>query len=159
VIAWDTTVFSRLYPGTPLEQELIEGFRSGEVVSVAAPTVMETVRGVVASRSKSRGAEAWLEKLTTSDFVEVLPVDRHAAVVAGQLRALHPTPPTRVRRKGVKPEQRASWVLDIQIAACAWTHGRRLATHNVRDFECLSELIAGLHPDSSQLEIVAREAL
>lgn len=51
------------------------------------------------------------------------------------------------------PEQRAGWVLDIQIAACAWTHGRQLATENRDDFQALSDLIANLYPDTTKLII------
>jgi hypothetical protein len=50
-------------------------------------------------------------------------------------------------------EHRAGWVLDIQIAACAWTHGRELATENTRDFEALRELIAKLYPDTLPLAV------
>ena len=85
----------------------------------------------------------------------ILPLDRPAAILAGRLRALHPTPPTGTRRKGVTPAQRAGWVLDIQIAACVWTHGRELATENLRDFQTLRELIAALYPDTSPLVVTA----
>jgi predicted nucleic acid-binding protein len=44
--------------------------------------------------------------------------------------------------------------MDIQIAACAWTHGRTLATENTRDFEALRDLMAGLYPDASPLAVV-----
>lgn len=128
---------------------------------MSAPTVMETVRGLhlrAGDDARTTRTLAWFTRLTAHDLIDVLSLDRHAAAVAGRLRALHPLPPTGIRRKATKPEQRAAWVMDIQIAACAWTHGRRLATHNVRDFECLSELIAGLYPASSPLEIVAHEA-
>jgi predicted nucleic acid-binding protein len=37
-------------------------------------------------------------------------------------------------------------VLDIQIAACVWTHGHEVATENCADFEALSRLIARLIP-------------
>jgi predicted nucleic acid-binding protein len=44
-------------------------------------------------------------------------------------------------------------VLDIQIAACAWTHGREIATENRGDFEVLSDLIAKLYPDAPPLAV------
>ena len=58
-----------------------------------------------------------------------------------------------IRRKGTKPEHRAGWVLDIQIASCVWTHGRELVTDNTRDFEILRDLMAGLYPDTSPLTV------
>jgi predicted nucleic acid-binding protein len=97
-------------------------------------------------------------RLLASDLVEILSLDRTAAIVAGQLRAMHPMPPTGARRKGVKPEQRAGWVLDIQIAACAWTHGREIATENRRDFEALRDLIAQVYPETSPLLVTPSPA-
>jgi len=62
---------------------------------------------------------AWFTRLTRSDLVIRLSLDAAGAVVAGRLRAAQPTPPTGARRAGTKPEQRAGWLLDLQIAACA----------------------------------------
>jgi predicted nucleic acid-binding protein len=135
---------------------MLECAHAGEPVAITAPTVMEVVRGIqVTAACKPRIAPglAWFVRLIASDLVEILSLDRPAAIVAGQLRATHPTPPTGVRRKGVKPEQRAGWVLDIQIAACAWTHGRQIATENLRDFEVLRDLITQLYPDTSPLVV------
>jgi predicted nucleic acid-binding protein len=154
--AWDTTLVSRLYPGGPLESHLLDRFQAGEPVAVTAPTVMEVVTGIqatAASNPRVASALGWFTRLLTSGLMEVISLDRPAALLAGRLRAMHPTPPTGARRKGTKPEHRAGWVLDIKIAACAWTHGRQLATENTRDFEVLRELIAKLHPDTSPLTI------
>jgi predicted nucleic acid-binding protein len=154
--AWDTTLVSRLYPGGELERFLLERTHAGEPVGVTSPTVMEVVRGIQATAlSKPRFAPAltWFIRLVFSDLVEILSLDRPAAILAGRLRAMHPAPPTGARRRGVKPEQRAAWVLDIQIAACAWTHGRQLATENRHDFETLRDLIAQLHPDVQPLVV------
>lgn len=155
-VAWDTTLVSRLYPGGALERHLLECAHSGVPVAVTAPTVMEIVRGIqatAAAKPQIAPALTWFIGLVTSDLVEILPLDRPAAIVAGRLRAMHPVPPTGVRRGGVKPEQRAGWVLDIQIAACAWTHGREILTENLRDFEALGDLIAQLYPESSHLVV------
>jgi predicted nucleic acid-binding protein len=46
-------------------------------------------------------------------------------------------------------------VLDIQIAACAWTHGRDIATENVRDFEILRDLIAVIYPNTTPLVVTS----
>lgn len=153
MLAWDTTLVSRLYPGSALERHLIERAQAGETIAVTAPTVMEIARGLQGGRPDVARALPWFIGLVTSDLIEVLALDRAAAIVAGRLRAMHPAPPTGARRKGTKPEQRAGWVLDIQIAACAWTHGRDIATENVRDFEALSELIHRLYPNASPLMV------
>jgi predicted nucleic acid-binding protein len=156
VLAWDTTLVSRHYPDGPLERRVVEAAQAGEPVAITAPTVMEVVRGLQGSAARDPRialALPWFIRVLTSDLLELLPLDRAAAILAGRLRALHPTPPTGVRRKGVRPEQRSAWVPDIQIAACSWTHGRDLATENVRDFETLSDLIAALYPDTSPLVV------
>jgi predicted nucleic acid-binding protein len=164
--AWDTTVVSRLYPGGPLERHLLEYAHAGEPVALTAPTVMEVVRGVHATAARKpraigdqlATALAWFTRLVASDLVEILSLDRPAAILAGRLRAEHPAPPSGARRKGVKPEQRAGWVLDIQIAACAWTHGREIVTENVHDFEVLRDLIARLYPGASPLVVMTSPA-
>ncbi len=164
--AWDTTIVSRLQPGGPLERHMLECAHAGEPVAITAPTVMEVVRGVQATAASKpapvadrlASALAWLVRLVASDLVEILSLDRSSAIVAGRLRATQPTPPTGLRRKGTKPEQRAGWVLDIQIAACAWTHGREVATENVRDFEALRDLIAQLYPQTTPLVVTASPA-
>lgn len=160
-VAWDTTLVSRVYPGGALERQLLDQAGADEPVAITVPTVMEVIRGLQVRATDKSGmalALTWFVGLLASDLVEVLSLDRPAAIVAGRLRAMQPTPPTGTRRKGVKPEQRAGWVLDIQIAACAWTHGRHIATENRHDFECLRDLIAKLYPDSSPL-IVASSPL
>lgn len=159
--AWDTTLVSRIYPGGPLEQHLLYCAGKDDPLAVTAPTVMETVRGLQeASAAKTAMAAAlrWFTTLIASDLIEILPLDRPAAILAGRLRATHPSPPTGGRRKGTKPEQRAGWVLDIQIAACAWTQGRQIATENLRDFEALSGLIATLYPDAPPLAVTGPPA-
>lgn len=155
-LAWDTTLVSRIYPGGPLEQHLLDQASVREPVAITAPTVMEVVRGLQATAADKPGiasALTWFTRLVASELVEVLSLDRPAAIAAGRLRAMQPTPPTGARRKGVKPEQRAGWVLDIQIVACAWTHGRQIATENRHDFEALRDLIAKLYPNSSPLVV------
>jgi predicted nucleic acid-binding protein len=153
-LAWDTTLVSRIYPGAPLERHLLDQASAGEPVAITAPTVMEVVRGLQAGAVDKPGmalALRWFVGLVASGLVDVLSLDRTAAILAGRLRAMQRTPPTGTRRKGVKPEQRAGWVLDIQIAACAWVNGRQIATENRHDFEVLSDLIAKLYPDGSPL--------
>lgn len=158
-VAWDTTIASRLYADAGLEQHALARASAGDPIALAAPTVMEVLRGLHARAADSDGRSArtirWFKGLLSSDLLDVLPFDRHAAALAGHLRALHPLPPTGASRRATKPDQRASWVLDIQIAACAWTHGREIVTDNVRDFEQLRDLIAELYPGASPLAVTA----
>lgn len=156
---WDTTRISRVHPGSALEQALLERARDDDPIAVTAPTIMEVTRGLqtgAAREPRFANALAWFVTLTASGLFETLPLDRASAILAGRLRALRPVPPTVTgRRAGTKPDQRAGWVLDIQIAACAWTHGRDVVTDNVRDFEALRELISQLHPAQSPLVVRA----
>jgi predicted nucleic acid-binding protein len=150
--AWDTTLVSQIYPGSQLERDLLDHAAAGEPIAITAPTIMEVIRGLhatAATQPKVATALPWFIRLLTSELVE-----RSAAILAGRLRAIQPTPPTGTRRKGTKPEQRAGWILDIQIAACTWTHGRQIATENRNDFHTLSNLIAKLYPDTTPLTIV-----
>jgi predicted nucleic acid-binding protein len=72
---------------------------------------------------------------------------------------MQPTPPTGLRRAGTKPEQRAGWLLDLQIAACAWAHGHAVATDNRRDFDAISDLLGALYPTVPALDVIDAPAL
>lgn len=157
-VVWDTTRLSRVHPGSALERELWAHARDDDHVAVTAPTIMEVTRGLAARAASEelrwQQALRWFGSLTSSGLVAVLPLDRHAATLAGRLRALRPLPPATARRRaGTRPEQRAGWVLDIQIAACAWRHGAPVVTENVRDFEALRDAIAALLPGQSPLVV------
>jgi len=126
-------------------------------VAITAPTVMEVARGLqVAALSGQRFAAAlgWWVGTIHSDLVEVIAFDDHAAVVAGRLRARHPTGPGRRRKGQGKPDARAGWVLDLQIAACAWVAGRAVATDNRADFDQIATALAGVYPDVPALEVL-----
>jgi predicted nucleic acid-binding protein len=147
---------SRLYPGNAHDQHLLERAAAGDPVAFTAPTVMEISRGLAlaaASRSSMAAALAWFTRLVGSDLVVVLPMDAAAAVIAGRLRAAQAIPPTGARRSGPRPEQRTAWVLDLQIAACAYSHGYELATDNQRDMTAARDLIAELYPSAPPLGV------
>lgn len=160
---WDTTVASRLRGDAGLEQHALARASTGDPIALTAPTVMEALRGLHARASDDDDGRTartirWFAGLLSSELLEVLPLDRHAAEVAGRLRAVQPLPPTGARRSASKPEQRAAWVLDIQIAACTWTHGRGIVTDNVRDFERLRDLIGQIYPGTRPLAVSAAPA-
>lgn len=159
-VVWDTTRLSRVRPGGELERTLLERARDDDHVAITAPTIMEVTRGLAARASDGderwRAALRWFAGMAASGLFTTLPLDRQAALLAGRLRALHPAPPAATRRgSGTKLEQRAGWLLDIQIAACAWRHGCDVVTDNVRDFEALRDAIATLHPMQSPLVVRA----
>lgn len=131
-------------------------------MALTAPGVLEIAYGLARAAHGSGSGDAalaWFTRLATSDLVVTLPLDAAGGVVAGRLRALAPTPPTGLRRAGTKPEQRAGWLLDLQIAACAWAHGHTVATDNRRDFDAISNLVAALYPSVPTLEIIDAPAL
>jgi predicted nucleic acid-binding protein len=121
--------------------------------------VLEIAYGLAKSDVTRDTALVWFTRLATSDMVSTLPFDGHGAVVAGRLRAAHPHPPTGARRAGTKPDQRAGWVIDLQIAACTWTHGHALVTHNRQDFDVIAAMISGLYPTVPTLEVLDPPAL
>jgi predicted nucleic acid-binding protein len=136
---------------------LLEHAAAGEPVALTAPGVLEIVYGLAkatATLATGSAGLAWFTRLATSELVTTLPLDASAAVVAGRLRATRPVPPTGARRAGTKPEQRAGWVLDLQIAACAWVHGYSLATANRQDFEAIAGMLSDLYPEVPPLDVV-----
>lgn len=131
-------------------------------MALTAPGVLETAYGLAKAAQGWASGDAglaWFTRLATSDLVVTLPLDAAGAVVAGRLRAAQPMPPTGARRTGTKPEQRAGWVLDLQIAACAWAHGHAVATDNRRDFDAIADIIAVLYPAVPALEVIDAPAL
>lgn len=125
---------------------------------VTAPTAVETIFGLARQISvdPSAGVDlAWYRRLFAGPLARVLPVNAFAAILAGELRAQHPTPPPTARSDArPKPDRRVAWVLDILIAATAWTAGYGIATRNRGDFELLRDLIEELHPGVSPLVVM-----
>lgn len=131
-------------------------------MAVTAPGVLEIAYGLAKAAHSSGAGDAglaWFTRLATSDLVLTLPLTSRARSSRVVCRAAQPTPPTGLQRAGTKPEQRAGWVLDLQIAACAWAHGHALATDNRRDFDAISTLIAALYPAVATLEVIDAPAL
>lgn len=108
------------------------------------------------ARADAAEALKWFTAWATTGLVTItLPFDAPGAVAAGRLRAACPTPPTTgTRRAGTRPEQRAGWVLDLQIAACAWVHGHAIMTANRRDFAAIAALLLELYPGTPALEVL-----
>lgn len=153
--AWDTTVVSQLHP-TGRYRAL---YAAREAIDAAfvltAPTVLEAKYGISRLAPTTRvEARDWYERFFDGPLARVLPVDRAAAGLAGELRARHPLTPSRGRRDPrSRGDRRVAWVLDVLIAATAWTSGYGVTTHNRRDFELLRDLISELHPDLGPLAV------
>lgn len=156
--ASDTGVASRLHPGGQYAHLLRAPARGGSPLMVTAPTVLETVYGLarqLSVQSTAKADLAWYRRLFSGPLVRVLPFGGPASVLAGELCARHSLPPTGARRdERPKAERRVAWILDIQIAATAWTAGYGVATRNRRDFELLRDLIAELYPQTTPLEVL-----
>lgn len=155
---WDTSVASGLYPDGPLFKLASEAALSGEPVLLAAPTVQEIAFGLQrkAGDSRFRAALDWFTELLDSDVLMSLPLTWEAALLAGQLRATYPTPPTggRPRRTDApKPERRVAWVTDIQIAAIAWLAGESVCTADRDHFSLLGSAIGDLFPEAGPLDV------
>lgn len=155
---WDTSVASHLHPGARYAKLLTAVAQGDAPIVVAAPTAMETVYGMARRASiepTAATALAWYRKLFAGPLTRVLPVSGSASTLAGELRARHPLPPANGRSDGrTKPDRRVAWVLDILIAATAWTAGYGIATSNRGDFEVLRDLIEELHPGATPLAVM-----
>lgn len=104
---------------------------------------------------RTRRKLRWFGGLFRDPLTIVVPFDRRAAELAGQLLARHPHPPTgNHRRDGTRAQQRAAWVLDVQIAACSYAGGYGVLTENVGDFAVLRDAISRLLPGVAPLTIV-----
>lgn len=155
---WDTSVASGLRPEGELFELAAAAALAGNPIRLAAPTVAEIFYGLQRRSEDERfvRALAWFSEILGSGLLEVLPVTREAALLAGRLRALHPLPPASRRRAETrsKPERRVAWVADIQIAACAWLRGEGLCTADQRHFGLLGQGIAELFPQEGALEVL-----
>lgn len=147
---WDTTVVSRVAP-TDRHHGLLAARIAGNVrFSLTAPTVQEVIRGAATEPAALR----WYGALLGNPLLDVLVLDADAADLAGRLQASLPHPPATARRRsGHRTQQRLGWLMDIQIAACAYTNGYAITTENRHDFEVLRDLIATLDPVAPPLAV------
>lgn len=159
---WDTSVASGLHPDAPLFEAASQAALSGEPILLAAPTVAEISFGLRRRADDERFAAAlgWFSEVLDAGLFGVLPLTREAALLAGRLRAVHPTPPSassgrRRRDSRAKPERRVAWVADIQIAATAWLAAEPVCTADQGHFGLLGSAIVALYPQEGGLEILA----
>jgi predicted nucleic acid-binding protein len=154
---WDTSVASGLHPDGPLFKRASEAALADEPFLLAAPTVQEIAFGLERQADASFAALlVWFKELFAAGVLEVLPLSWEAALLAGQLRAMLPVPPSGAsqQNRGTKPERRVAWIADIQIAATAWLVGEAVCTADQKHFEALGEAIAKLLPRERGLQVI-----
>ncbi len=119
MVCLDTSFVIDFFRG---KQEAVEFAQTlatdNEVVTIAAPTLMELATGTVLaeSRREKEQLNAFLSSIT------VLPLDKKAAMLAGELNALLIT-----GGEMIEP-------MDVQIGGIAATNNHQLITRNVKQF-------------------------
>jgi predicted nucleic acid-binding protein len=123
----------------------MRAYLSRHEVHISSITVLERIRGYSllwrrADQSRREGIEsARIAYLARPG--RVWPLDGAVAVVAGELMAIVPDPPTPPRRSHKLAESRqerlSRWRFDQMIAATALVAGMRLIHNNAADFESI----------------------
>ena len=130
---------------TPYASRWWRAYLSLHSVHVSAITVVERVRGYAAlsrnsdAQKRPRVEEARMNYLAS--LGTVWPADTATAIVAGEIIALLPEPPTPPRRSHRGSESRsdrlARWRFDSIVAATALVTGMALIHRNPGDFEAI----------------------
>ena len=127
----------------PFVERWFSEYLSRHRVHVSAITVAERIRGYALMRERapvrrSAGTDAARAAYLAS-LGRVWPLDSAVAVVAGEIMALLPNPPTPPRRTHRLVESRQErlvrWRFDAMIAATGVVAGMPLIHHNAADFE------------------------
>jgi predicted nucleic acid-binding protein len=158
---WDTSIASGLRPEGKLFELAAAAALAGQPIQLAAPTAAEISYGLQRRSDDERFVKAldWFTEILGAGLLEVLPVNREAAILAGRLRAELPASVSSSRRRAraderTRPERRVAWVADIQIASCAWLQGSGICTADQSHFTQIGTGIAGLFPQEGRLEIL-----
>jgi predicted nucleic acid-binding protein len=132
---------------------------------VSAVTVLERTRGYsLLWHGADEKKRAHIES-TRIDYLstlgKVVPLDRTIAVIAGEIMAVLPDPPTSPRRSHRVSESRqerlARWRFDCMIAATALVADMPLIHNNAADFEPIRSAIEkspGRFPNLGPLELI-----
>src|SRR5271163_4261085 len=130
----------------PAAANWISEYLSNDQIHISAVTVLERIRGysLLWRRAQDPGKRARIEAARIaylSELGRVWPLDSAAAVVAGEIMALLPDPPTPPRRSHQKAESRqerlSRWRFDCLIAATALVASLPLVHNNPDDFESI----------------------
>ncbi len=162
-VVWDTTLVSRLRPGVDLLEEVLCRNRRGEPIGIAAVSLLEISYGMSKAARLGRAdfarLQSWFLGFVDSRVARVIALGADGALLAGEVRALLPTPPDGRRpRTRSKAEARVAWTHDIQIACAAWEAGHDIATVDVGHFAVIARCISALTPGAAGLNVVGPPA-
>jgi len=123
----------------------MRAYLSRHLVNVAAVTVLERIRGYALLWRRARGdARERIEAMRVAYLAlprRVWTLDEASAVVASEIMALLPQPPTPERRTHRLAESRRErlvrWRFDAMIAATSLVAGTPLVHNNAGDFEAI----------------------
>jgi predicted nucleic acid-binding protein len=112
-------------------------------IHISAITVLERIRGYSSVWQRSAAQKRQIVESARIEYLSALgrvwPLDEAIAVVAGEIMAMLPDPPTTPRRSHRLSESRqerlARWRFDCMIAATALVAGMPLIHNNAADFE------------------------
>ena len=163
-VVWDTTLVSRLRPGTDLLDEVLRRSRLGDPIAIASISVLEVSYGLSKAANGGRADFArlhtWFRAFLLSGAARVFGLGADGALLAGEVRALRAVPPqSRRPRKRSKAETRVAWAHDIQIACAAWEAGHDVVTADVDHFRVIAECIQALVPEAPALNITGPPSL
>ena len=146
---FDTSAESWLYRHeSPEIRSWMQAYQSRHSIHVSAVTVPAGARLALLS-GRAMGERRQRIESARSDYLKQLgrvwPLDAAAAIVAGEIMAALPDPPTPPRRAHELAESRtqrlARWRFDGMIAATALVLRMPLIHHNAADFEPIRMLI------------------
>jgi predicted nucleic acid-binding protein len=134
-------------------------------IHISAVTLMERIRGYALLWRRAEGGRRESIEAARVAYLtalgRVLPLDGAVSVVAGEIMALLPEPPTPPRRTHRLMESRqerlARWRFDGMIAATALVSRLTLIHNNVSDFEAIRSAIErapGRFPNLGPLELI-----
>ena len=162
---FDTSAESWLARAEPSAvRDWMREYLSRHRVQISAVTVLERIRGYSLlwrrAAGDRRGRIETARVAYLSELGIVWPVDGAVAVVAGEIMALLPDPPTPPRRSHQLAESRqerlARWRFDGMIAATALVARMPLVHNNAADFESIRSAIERSprrFPDLGPLEL------
>lgn len=165
---FDTSAESWLVRGGALGW--LREYRSYHEIHRSAVTVMKRARGHSLLWRRAEGGQRDRKEGARVVYLATLgrvsPLDAAVGVVAGEIMALLPGPPTPPRRSHrlaeSRPERLARWRFDAMIAATALVARMPIIHNNAVDFETIRSAIersAGRFPNLGPLEAIRCSSL